>query len=175
MTSGASENAPDLLDVFAYGSNMHYGDLCRWLREKGHAFGGIRQMQAAGLPGYRLVWSYYSGARGGGAASIEATDGHWLPGVLIRTDAPTFAAIADKEGYPHRYERFAVTVFPLLQGQPDRRRPLSAWVYQVRPAFRKDETVPPTVGYLGLLLEAAASFGLPDWHIQDLKKIPTLS
>lgn len=162
--------------VFAYGSNMHLSDLRRWLAAHGHRTDGILGAIPALLPGYRLVWHYYSSARRGGAASIAAAETGALPGVVLTCDADTFAAIARKEGFPTRYHRFRVTVRPLatapggLDGAP-----LPVWVYQVRPEYRQEETVPPTPGYLALLIQAAESFRLPDRHIQELKKTPTKS
>lgn len=160
--------------VFAYGSNMHLGDLRCWLGRNGAATDGVSVMGPALLPGYRLVWTFFSEARGGGAASVEAAEGCSLPGVVLATDRPTFAAIARKEGYPHRYRRFMRRVERLdAQSGSACAGGLEAWVYQVRPTFRKDERVPPTSGYLRLLIEAAESFQLPECHIEDLKKIPT--
>lgn len=154
--------------VFAYGSNMHLGDLARWMRVKGLGELGAPRVMPAVLPGHRLVWNYYSPPRLGGAANIEPCGHGDLPGVVIEVDARLLEAIDRKEGHPERYCRGdAPRPVRLLAD-----RFVEAWVYVVRPPYRKPHPVPPRRAYLQLMIEGARQHRLPSWHLESLIGTP---
>ncbi len=152
--------------IFAYGSNMHLEDLQRWMSTRNLPPARILQAEAAVLLGHRLVWNYYSPARGGGAANIEPSDTD-LPGVVLQVDEDTFGAIDRKEGYPGRYGRQRSRAL-LMSG-----RMVTPWVYSVRDEYRSPEQVCPTRAYRALLIEGALEFGLPRIHIDALELLET--
>jgi gamma-glutamylcyclotransferase (GGCT)/AIG2-like uncharacterized protein YtfP len=153
--------------LFTYGSNMHLKDLQGWLQSSNLPSGEIVQARAGKLIGYRLVWNYYSKVRGGGAANIEpaTTD---LPGVLLRLDQVALSAIDAKEGHPTHYQR------QLASAQLQGGEALRAWTYIVHPERRKPLHIAPTRHYLGLLIDGATAFNLPNAHITALKGLSTI-
>lgn len=155
--------------VFAYGSNMNPDDLRGWLVERGYRADGILQVERAVLPGYRLIWNYYSTTRNGGAANIEPWEGRELPGVALRVDSETFKAIDQKEGHPDYYDRGdSPRTVRLHSGQL-----VKAWVYVAVPSKCRAYPVWPCRAYLSKVIDAARTHGLPDWHIAELEATPT--
>jgi gamma-glutamylcyclotransferase (GGCT)/AIG2-like uncharacterized protein YtfP len=155
--------------IFAYGSNMNLGDLRRWLAENGVPTDGILKARPATLPGYRTVWNYRSKARGGGAANITQAVGRDLPGVALRVDGPTLAAIDKKEGHPEVYSRGNRRHAILLGDATE----VEAWVYVARPERCSDRGEWPRREYLDLLLDGARKHGLPPWRVRELEVTPT--
>lgn len=154
--------------VFAYGSNMDLEDLRRFF--DAHACPGhVERALPATLRGHRLVWNYFSRARGGGAANVEPAPGAELPGLVLWVDAAALAGIDLKEGHPTRYRRGPKRVaVELASGALER-----AWLYVVLPQFRQERTVPPTRSYLSLMIAAAERHGLPAWHVEALRATDT--
>lgn len=157
--------------VFAYGSNMHTGDLSRWLAEHGYPDHGIQAVAAACLSDYGLVWDYDSKARHGGAANAEPRAGSLLHGVALAVDRQTLEAIDVKEGHPHRYSRGEQPLLArLATGEP-----VHAWLYVVQPEFRKPAPVRPRPEYLALMVQAAKDHGLPAQYVAALEQTETQS
>ncbi len=156
--------------VFAYGSNMHLADLRRWMDDK--AFGDARILgaRAATLHGWELVWNYRSPSREGGAANVQRKEGGLLPGALVEVDARGLAAIDRKEGHPGRYRRGPDPVEVRLADEET----AHAWLYVVTDEYRQPSSVPPRAEYLRLLIEGALAHGLPEWHVEALRKVETL-
>jgi gamma-glutamylcyclotransferase (GGCT)/AIG2-like uncharacterized protein YtfP len=154
--------------VFAYGSNMNLDDLSAWLSRHGYATDGITTFVRATLRDHHLVWNYYSNARGGGAANVEASPGHVLPGIALRVDAATRAAIDEKERHPNYYSRGTRTYELLTEGGST----IDAWVYSVRPERCRATAEWPTRMYRSLLVEAAIVHALPEEHISYLEQLP---
>lgn len=152
--------------VFAYGSNMHIGDLRRWLMHSNLPPGRILQAEAAKLVGYRLVWNYYSPVRAGGAANVELADTE-LPGVALWVDADALHALDHKEGYPDRYGR------QLVRTSLKRGEQVEAWVYIARACHLHPMPVAPTRHYRALLIDGARAFDLPSSHIRALEGLAT--
>ena len=152
--------------VFAYGSNMDLEDLGLWLTNSNLPPARIVQAQVAKLVGYRLVWNHFSATRGGGVANIEPADSD-LPGVALRVDHQTLAALDRKEGYPSRYGR-SLTAAVLASGTC-----IQAWAYRVRAELVLEEAVHPSRHYKGILVRGATRFGLPAEHISHLSELPT--
>lgn len=155
--------------VFAYGSNMAVEDLRSWLAAHGYSPDGIARIEAATLPGYRLVWNYYSVSRGGGAANVEPCAGRNLPGLALLVDAKTLAGIDQKEGHPNYYRRGSSQRVVRLKSGED----ISAWVYVAVPERCSARPGPPRRAYLALLRKAAREHALPDWYIAELEATPT--
>jgi cation transport regulator ChaC len=101
----------DTVYYFGYGSNLNLADFDRYCLQKGFAGGGLRTIGAAKLPGYRLTFSHYSAARGGGALNLEADADHSVSGVLFSVEtSETWAALDLKEGHPERYQKTPIRV-----------------------------------------------------------------
>ncbi len=162
--------------VFAYGSNMDLDDLRRWFDEKRRPWGTLHRAVSATLPGFSLVWNFYSKTRKGGAANVRlnafeeapSLGTPRLPGVALHVDAVMFDGIDRKEGYPHVYGRTEVAV-DLSTGER-----VDAWVYVLKSERESTDFVPPTTHYRGLLIRGARAHGLPEAHIEELERLPTL-
>jgi hypothetical protein len=156
--------------VFAYGSNMHLGDLARWLREDGSAQALPARVEPACIADFELAWDYRSVARGGGAANARPRPGGELRGVCLACDETLLAALDRKEGHPHRYARGPAPVWATLLASGEAVR---AWLYRVTPAHERPGTVPPRAAYLHLLVQAAEEHGLGEAYIARLRATPT--
>lgn len=154
--------------VFAYGSNMNLEDFKAWLASKGKPAKGILQYERATLPGFSLIWNYYSKNRNGGAANVQASDRN-LPGLALQVDEVTLKAIDQKEGHPNYYSRGDKPRKVLLQSGKE----VLAWVYIALPECCSVHPVWPTRNYLQLLISAAKTHCLPSWHIEDLQSTQT--
>lgn len=158
--------AHELHWLFAYGSNMDWDDICRWLHENGHPEMHPLQMETGLLEEYKIAWNYRSVARKGGAANIEKEAGAQTPGLLIQVDDPLLQAIDQKEG--RAYERWLSPFHDVGDhGQ------VMAWVYKVRAEYCRDGFIPPTRAYLETVLSGAKKAGLPSWHYDNLARTPT--
>lgn len=155
--------------TFAYGSNMNLDDLRSWFEGNGHTDARIERSERAVLPGYRLVWNYYSSRRGGGAANVEHFDGALLPGVALQVNREGFRAIDRKEGHPKYYSRGDAPVSVQLGDGSS----IRAWLYVAVPGRCRKVTVPPTREYLDIIVGAAEHHGLPADHVEALRAIPT--
>lgn len=156
--------------VFAYGSNLNLEDLRHWLAHYGYPPNGVLQVLPARLPGYELVWNYYSPVRQGGAANVQPANDRCVFGALLQISAETLPGIDKKEGHPTRYSRgnHLVATEPLPNGAVTQ-----AWLYQVQPAFRTQAPCRPTAEYLEIMLQGIAQVGLPDeWVKQVLENLP---
>ncbi len=149
---------------------MHLPDLARWAAERGLPAPVVECARIATLEGYALTWDYRSPTRRGGAANVRPTPGTSTPGVALRIDAPTLAALDQKEGHPDRYRRGPEPKPLRLPGGAR----LDAWVYEVTPDWRCASPAPPRSDYLNLLIEAGQRFGLPAWHLRALAETPTV-
>jgi gamma-glutamylcyclotransferase (GGCT)/AIG2-like uncharacterized protein YtfP len=152
--------------VFAYGSNLHLEDLDRWLFEKGYADLAPREVKLATLRGARLAWDYHSPVRKGGAANVTDAEGHELPGAVLVVERELLHALDRKEGHPERYRRREELVH-VEDGT------LSAWVYRVTEDYRSTDPVWPRRVYLDTVIEGARRLALPDWHLANLREVPT--
>lgn len=113
LTGGESSDGERMVasTYFAYGSNLNLGDFDRYCVKNGICCGGLHAVGPAVLPGYRLAFSHYSKARGGGALNVEACATESVHGVLFEVrDTPTWQVLDQKEGHPHRYQKSAVTI-----------------------------------------------------------------
>jgi hypothetical protein len=152
--------------LFAYGSNMDWDDICRWLQENGHPEMFPRQTATATLEGYKIVWNYRSVARKGGAANIGKEPGAQTPGLLLQIDDTLLGVIDKKEG--KAYERW-LNPFQNVDGHGQ----VMAWVYEVKDEYCHDRFIPPTKVYLETVLSGVQKAGLPSWHYDNLAQTPT--
>lgn len=155
--------------VFAYGSNMDLEDLTKWLQKKPEFAGfEIFGWEIATLPGYELVWNYYSKSRNAGAANVHEKKGRSLPGLALKVNEKCLAGIDKKEGHPNYYDRGNKPVSVTLQDG----RKVDCWLYVARKERTRSELVPPTQQYLDLLIKAAEKFQFPSWYQEELKQTP---
>lgn len=117
-----------------------------------------RPMMRAMLADYRLDFTHYSPRRGGGIADIVAAPGEVVWGAVYELNEQDSGRLDAQEGCPGTVARVSLTVL----GESG---PLEAWSYQV---VKKRSTIEPSEGYLGLLLEGATEWGLPDDYRQFL-------
>ena len=151
--------------LFAYGSNMNWKDVLRWLIDHGLPSMHPTETRIATLDNYRLVWNYWSVARRGGAANIERAFGQNLPGVLFRVEHAALLAMDRKEG--RTYQRW---LHPFhVQGDS---KEIVAWVYEVKKEFQRETVVPPTPSYLSTVIHGAQCAGLPASRIDALRRTP---
>lgn len=162
-------SADELAWVFAYGSNMNLADLRAWFVRKLNFEPHITRVERATLPGYRLVWNYFSKSREAGAANVERADAN-LPGVALQVNASTLRGIDKKEGHPDVYSRGDHPV-PMYLADGNG---IEAWLYVALPSVCKATPQWPSRDYLDLLIRAAEEHGLPDEHIARLKATPTV-
>ena len=158
--------------VFAYGSNMHLGDLSRWLEEKGlgDRSAGPSRIVPSRLSDWGLVWNYRSPSRRGAAANVEPRPGDEVRGLALEVNASLLTAIDHKEGHPHRYSRGANT--KAVTALADRTS-LCAWVYEVTQGWRRRAPVRPRRRYLDLMIEAATEHNLGDDWVERLRRVQT--
>lgn len=156
--------------VFAYGSNMHLRDLERWMGERDLGAPRVNAAWPAVLPDFRLAWCYRSPVREGGAANVVPAAGAEVPGLVLRVDDHTFAALDRKEQHPTHYDRGPEP----MQLRHSSGEPLTAWVYQVTEAWVCPEPEWPRSHYLRLLVEAAREHRLPRRHVDELLRTPTV-
>ena len=160
---------PQTINIFAYGSNMHLGDLNRWFREHGYTAPTIHNLIPGVLENHRLVWNYRSKARSAGAANIWPQNNDEVHGVILEVDRTTFAGVDAKEGHPERYSRGEAPE-PIRSADGSY---LDAWVYRVTTALLRPEPIWPTREYLELILQAARDHSLPAWYQEKLRATPT--
>jgi hypothetical protein len=157
--------------IFAYGSNMDLNDLHAWFKQRScYKDANITTVSPAQLPGYRLVWNYYSFARAGGAANIEPVNDRDLPGLALSVGKLEFDAIDEKEGHPNVYSRGNERQLIQLADGTE----LKAWVYIVSPSHIKPHFVPPQRKYLNILIRAANQYRFPIWYLRELEATPVV-
>ena len=138
---------------FGYGSNLNLADFDRYCLAKGFAGGGLRAVGPAILEGYRLAFSHYSNARGGGALNLQRDDQHCVSGVLFTVDtAETWQVLDLKEGHPQRYQKTLVRV-RVSSGET----PSAATYIVERP---KAAYFRPTDDYVRIVAAGLEAFGL---------------
>jgi|TARA_B100001964_G_scaffold200278_1_gene227117 hypothetical protein len=158
--------------VFAFGSNLNRSDLERWLAKNHYDPKGILALEPALLRDFSLVWDYRSPVRRGGAANVVPATSQVVYGGLLRVDEPTLYALDHKEGHPERYCRGEEP--RLCEYFPPSRPPVSAWLYEVQPAFKEPAFTAPRRVYRDVVVQGASELGLPEDWIAMLRATPTL-
>ena len=144
---------------------MDLSDYQRWCRERGRAAGRIARAEPGVVPGWRLVWNYYSRVRQGGAANVEPAPGAELHGLALEVDAEALSAIDHKEGHPGRYRRGPGLVrVDLKTGER-----VQAWLYVVLPEFRQEGYVAPRREYRDLIVSVGEARGFPAEYLEGIR------
>jgi len=148
---------------FAYGSNMSHDQISSRCPSQ-------RFICVAELPGYKLAFTRYSPKRRCGVADIVPAPGASVWGALFEMSADDLDALDRHEGAhlsPPAYVRAQVRV-----ASPDG-GVLEAITYEV---FDKSpvEHV-PSVHYLGLMIDGAHKWDLPDAYQEVLRRIRSMS
>jgi len=123
--------------------------------------GEQRPLGPARLDGFRLEFRRRSQRWGAGAADVVQRPGATVWGVLWQLDEAAWEALDAKEFVAHGgYRRRPVTVLAAAG-------PVGAVTYEV--VDKVDPELPPSPAYLDLLLVAAASAGLPEDYVRELR------
>jgi gamma-glutamylcyclotransferase (GGCT)/AIG2-like uncharacterized protein YtfP len=130
---------------FAYGSNMDPANMHRRVP-------GARVVGPAKLSGFRLAFSVYSTAWGGGAANLELDEHGHIWGLLWDVPEDEADGLEAFQGHPTFYRREDVVVDG-PEGET------IAWTYRV--AHQEGSYVRPTDEYLQRMLSAIRVNGLP--------------
>lgn len=131
--------------VFAYGSNMHHGQLYKRCP-------AARVVCTGTLSGWSLAFV------GRGVATILRRQGNVVPGLLVELNDRDFAVLNRFEGVPHVYEQRRVHVHVQDAGIK-----FVATAYVHRAAAYS----PPTYDYFARILAGAIMNDLPTEHIID--------
>lgn len=157
-----------MVHYFAYGSNMHKGDLDEWCRRKGYDPVTFVRKENAVLKDWQIVFNYYSLTRKGGVANIALSEGEEVWGLLLEVSEKDYRKILRKEGAPNYYEEVEVGVSTDRSNGAKR-----AKTFRVVKERERKEFQPPKQSYLNLLIESAERCSFPARYIEQLRKIPT--
>ncbi|SEB24917.1 gamma-glutamylcyclotransferase family protein [Variovorax sp. YR216] len=144
---------------FAYGSNMSHDQISARCPSQ-------RFICVAELPGYQLAFTRYSPKRRCGVADIVVAPGESVWGALFEMSAEDLAALDRHEGAhlsPPAYVRTQVRVSTPDGGS------LEAITYEVFDKSRVEHA--PSAHYLGLIVEGARKWNLPDDYQEALRRI----
>jgi gamma-glutamylcyclotransferase (GGCT)/AIG2-like uncharacterized protein YtfP len=130
---------------FAYGSNMDQDQM----HER---CSSAELLGPATLTGYRLAFTIFSPKRLCGCADIVPSHGDTVYGLLYRLSDVDMQTMDGFEGHPVHYRRIQVKVNG-PEGEID------AYSYEV---VSKQDDIPPSEHYLGLLQAAADRFAFPE-------------
>lgn len=156
---------------FAYGSNLNQEDLNLWcIRHKRPKIDlAAKKPHKVMLDGFELVFDYFSKiSRKCGVADLKKSEGKYVEGVLFEMSEEEMKTIDEKEG-PKVYHRQKVLV-TLKNGQR-----VEATTYMVKDELRGNGHVPPSNGYLKLIINGAEKFELSENWINFLSSIETLT
>ena len=145
-------------NYFAYGSNMSHDQICA--RCPSHKF-----ICAAELPGYKLAFTRYSPKRECGVADIVPAPGQSVWGAVFDLSGEDLAALDRHEGAhltPPAYVRVQVRV-AAADGCS-----LDAITFEVLDKAASEHA--PSGEYLGLILDGARKWGLPQAYREALRK-----
>ncbi len=118
-------------------------------------------LSMAKLNGYRLGFTRYSEARGGGVADIVPDEDHAVWGFLYEVPEEELERLDQKEGVPlGYYGRHTVGVETANGTQ------VQAMTYAV---VHKSKYQAPSSTYLGIMLRGARSRKLPDAYVERMR------
>lgn len=130
---------------FAFGSNLHLPQMRARCPD-------CEVHQPALLAGHRLAFRGHSPRWGGGSATILATPGGRVPGLVYRLSPADLASLDRFEGYPTVYQRNPITV-TAHDGAT-----LEALTYQ----RTNGDPRPPSLLYFHQIWRGYKAFGLDD-------------
>jgi gamma-glutamylcyclotransferase (GGCT)/AIG2-like uncharacterized protein YtfP len=117
-------------------------------------------LSMARLDGYRLDFTRYSEARGGGVADILPDEDHAVWGFLYEVPEEELERLDRKEGVPLGYYGRHTVEVETANGMQ-----VQAMTYAV---VHKSEHQVPSSTYLGIMLRGARSRKLPDAYIEKM-------
>ncbi len=157
--------------VFGYGSLMNDSELRAGLESAGYDSSLLRNIEAAKLAGYELVWNHYAPSRGGGRANLRRRENAFIYGALIEFEWQLLKAFDRREAHPAIYSRGEERV--AVQRLEDGTTAL-AWLY-VGFANRPEGTVAlPSRDYRRILVQAARRLNFPDDYVSAMEVWPVL-
>jgi hypothetical protein len=113
------------------------------------------------------------------AASVEPANNQNVHGVLYQLTEADFAKVGSTEGVPWTYRWQRCEVYPyigdgLAAGQQAMAisQPVPAYTL-IAPGFSKDEDIPPSSSYHGLIVEGSHFWKMDDIYVKFLEQIPT--
>jgi len=144
---------------FAYGSNLDVQQMHQRCAE------AVRLIAPGCLRGYALAFNAYSSSWGGGVADVVVAPQQEVWGLVYDVSMAGLEHLDVYEGYPHLYTRF--------QGPIDTSHSVltPVWIYTV---VNKQEFIPPSKEYLGVLQRAARYFDFPEAYRVFLDGIVTV-
>jgi gamma-glutamylcyclotransferase (GGCT)/AIG2-like uncharacterized protein YtfP len=146
---------------FAYASNMDAALMTRTC--PGHRVLGVAELRE-----HRLAFTRRSARTGSGVADVLAAPGESVWGVLYEIDDEQLAAIDQKEGNGWAYQRRVLEVRLREDGSEH-----AAHAFAV--ITPDADHVAPSEEYLGLILAAARSRGLPSGYLAALDALTPAS
>jgi len=143
---------------FAYGSNLDVQQMQHRCAE------AVRLVAPGCLRGYTLAFNAYASSCGGGVADVVIAPQQEVWGLVYDVSLAGLEHLDVYEGYPHLYTRF--------QGIIDTSHSVltTVWIYTV---VNKQEFIPPSKEYLGILQRAARCFDFPGAYRAFLDGIAT--
>jgi len=140
---------------FGYGSNLNDADMRRWADERNVPHLDIQPLEPVWLPDYVPIFDYYSRSRQGGAINLRPRRGGLTPGVLFRAADQDWRSMDRKEGAGGGFYR-RLPIWAL----DHRGNRIAAETYEACPD-RRGAYCKPSEGYLRIVQEGLARFGLP--------------
>jgi hypothetical protein len=151
---------------FAYGSNLDREDLVKYCLLKKFPLPPLANERTVYLPGWKLVFNFFSATRLGGVANLMPTgqEGDRVYGAVYDVLEPYMKIIDLKEGAPRAYERRKVSVV-----LPDGRSLADVTTYTVIKAREMNQHVSPTKDYLSLIVRNGKRLGFPPEYLKYLE------
>lgn len=157
--------------VFGYSSLMNDSELRAWLETSGYDSSLLRNIEAAKLTGYELVWNHYAPSRGGGRANLRRRDGAFIYGALIEFEWQLLKAFDRREAHPAIYSRGEERI-PVQR--LDDGKTVFAWVYIGVPNRPEGAVALPSRDYRRILVQAARRLNFPEDYIAAMEMWPVL-
>jgi hypothetical protein len=155
----------EVIEYFAYGSNLNLSHLRDWLGRFGVQPDGANNPRRVVLLDYRLRTNYLTTSKLG-AANIESSPGEVVEGLVFTISTEALEALRAKEGWPHRYDEIGVEVVV-----PRSRKTIQAVTYMVTPQFQLPIDVPVSARYRALILEGARVAHLSPAYQSHLREV----
>ena len=144
---------------FAYGSNLDVQQMHHRCAE------AVRLLAPGRLRGYALAFNAYSSSWRGGVADVVLAPQQEVWGLVYDVSTAGLERLDVYEDYPHLYRRFQDAI------ETSRSVLTAVWIYTV---VHKQEFIPPSQEYLGVLQRAARCFDFPEAYRAFLDGIATV-
>jgi gamma-glutamylcyclotransferase len=148
---------------FAYGSNMNWNQI----KERCQSAGFVC---IARMPGFRFDFTRKSNDRGCGVMDIVKDENGHVWGVVFQIDEYDLGQLNKSEGYqPGRTKNAYQRLEKIVYQNGEDEKPITVFTYEV--AKKAPDTIPPNKKYMGLILEGARNWNLPEDYIEKLSKV----